>query len=237
MNIALIGYGRMGHAVEKAALERGHRIVAIVDVDSATRIDSPETAQADVAIEFTTPSTAQDNCRRAVEAGLPVVSGTTAWNADAVRDFARERGGSFLWSSNFSPGVNIFFAINRRLATIMEGFPQYSPSLTEVHHIHKLDHPSGTAITLARQIDDAVSRVEGWTENPAEAPRALPVTAERRGEVPGIHSVQWTSPVDSITITHDARSRDGFALGAVLAAEWLVAHPGVHTIDEVFNLN
>lgn len=237
MKIALIGYGKMGHAIEKTACARGHEIVAIVDLDSAAQIGSAEFMTADVAIEFTTPATALDNCRRTLALGIPLVSGTTAWPADSLADEARAAGASFLWSSNFSLGVNIFFAVNRRLAAIMDRFPAYTPSMTEVHHIHKLDHPSGTAITLAGQIADAVSRVDGWTEQPDQADNSgkMLITARRSGEVPGIHSISWTSEADTITITHDARSRDGFALGAVLAAEWLVKNPGVHTIDEVFD--
>lgn len=236
MKIALIGYGKMGHAIEKNARARGHEIVAIVDLSTSDTIGSAQFMTADVAIEFSTPATALGNCRRTVALGIPLVSGTTAWPADSLAAEARAAGASFLWSSNFSLGVNIFFAVNRRLAAIMDRFPAYTPSMTEVHHIHKLDHPSGTAITLAGQISDAVTRVDGWTEQPDEtADGKMLITAERRGEVPGIHSISWSSLADTITITHDARSRDGFALGAVMAAEWLVNHPGVHTIDEVFD--
>lgn len=236
MKIALIGYGKMGHAIERAAVERGHEIVSIVDLTTNDYIGSEAFMRADVAIEFTTPATALDNCLKVIAAGMPLVCGTTAWPVETAREAARSAGASMIWSSNYSPGVNIFFAVNRRLAEIMNRFPAYTPSMTEVHHIHKLDHPSGTAVTLANRIVETVDRIDRWTENPGDADGALVIAHERRGEVPGIHTVEWTSPVDSITITHDARSREGFALGAVMAAEWLTVHPGVHTVDEVFDL-
>lgn len=237
MKIALIGYGKMGHAIEKAAVARGHEIVSIVDLTTDDHIGSAAFMSADVAIEFTTPATGLDNALKVIAAGIPLVSGTTAWDVDVAREAARAAGASMIWSSNYSPGVNIFFAVNRRLAAIMNRFPDYSPSMTEVHHIHKLDHPSGTAVTLARQIIDGVERIDRWTEDHNDAgASALVIDHERRGEVPGIHTVVWSSPVDTITVTHDARSREGFALGAVMAAEWLAANPGIHTVDEVFDL-
>ena len=235
MKIALIGYGKMGQAIERLALERGHEIVACIDRHNPGEWDSDALRHADVAIEFTTPSTAVDNYLKAFERHIPVVSGTTAWTdrMDEIKAACEAQGASFLWSSNFSIGVNIFMALNRYLAAIMAGMPQYHPAMKEIHHIHKLDHPSGTAITLAGQIIEAHPAVTSWTEDPAAADTELVISHERQGEVPGTHIVSWDSPVDTITIEHSAKSRDGFALGAVMAAEWLAGRPGFHTLDEM----
>lgn len=237
MKIALIGYGKMGHAVEKIARERGHEIVSVIDVDNIADINGPEFKSADVAIEFTTPASAPDNIIAALRAGVPVVCGSTGWSArrPEIEKVVTEVDGTLLTSSNFSIGVNILFALNRRLASIMNNMPQYRPVIDEVHHIHKLDHPSGTAITLAEGLIDSVDRIDRWAEidqiNAASG--VLPVGCERRGEVPGIHSVSWTSPVDTITISHSAKSREGFALGAVMAAEWAASRKGILTLDEM----
>ncbi|GFI06817.1 4-hydroxy-tetrahydrodipicolinate reductase [Muribaculaceae bacterium] len=235
MKIALIGYGRMGHAIERIALERGHEIVAIVNIDSDTAIDSDEFRRADVAIEFSIPSAAPANVRDALAQGVPVVSGTTGW-ADRLQEVrsAMPDGGAFMWSGNFSLGVNLFFAVNKYLARLMAGFPQYVPDMTETHHIHKLDHPSGTALMAAGQIIDAHAGINGWSEEPA-GPDKLLINHIRHGEVPGIHKITWESDIDSITLEHSAKSRDGFALGAVMAAEWLPSHPGFHSIDDMMN--
>lgn len=226
MKIALIGYGKMGHAIERIAILRGHEIVARIDAGNIDDFDSEAFASADIAIEFTTPATAVDNYRRAWSHGVKVVSGTTGWlsRRDIVRDECIDSGATLLWSSNFSLGVNIFFALNRYLASLMGGLQQYTPSLTETHHIHKLDHPSGTAITLAEGIMACDSNISRWSENPGDTESdTLHITALREGEVPGIHTIEWTSDVDNITITHSAASRDGFALGAVMAAEWVAS--------------
>lgn len=232
MKIALIGYGKMGHAIERAAIARGHQIVAIVDRDTDITIDSPQFRQADVAIEFTMPSAAEANVRKALEQRVAVVSGTTAWGEGLNRIKAELQGEqALIWSGNYSLGVNIFFAVNRYLAKIMAKFPQYQPDLTETHHIHKLDHPSGTALMAAEQIIEARPGLNGWSEEPESG--KLLINHIRHAEVPGIHKVTWESDVDSISIEHSAKSRDGFALGAVLAAEWIVGKPGYHTIDEM----
>ncbi|MCM1449143.1 MAG: hypothetical protein NC082_02265 [Clostridiales bacterium] len=237
MKIALIGYGKMGHAIERIALDRGHEIVCRIDADNINDIDGDEFATADAAIEFTMPQAAADNCMRAIRRGVPVVSGTTGWNESLARlKAACDAGeGTLMWSSNFSIGVNLFKALNKYLTRLMKPFKQYRPSMTEVHHIHKLDHPSGTAITLAEGIMEVDPDIKAWTEDPTDNPASLVISHERRGEVPGIHSITWDSPVDSITITHDAKSRDGFALGAVMAAEWLAGKKGYHDIDEFIN--
>lgn len=235
MKIALIGYGKMGHAIERIAQERGHEIVARIDADNIDDMYSETFAAADVAIEFTIPSTAADNCLRALSRGVKVVSGTTAWQArlPEVKAVCDHGDGTFMWSSNYSIGVNVFKAVNRYLARYMANLPQYTPSMNEVHHVHKLDHPSGTAITLAETIIEADPRLKGWTENIPTPADELLITHEREGEVPGIHSITWDSPVDSITLTHSAKTRDGFALGAVMAAEWIANRRGWHTIDEM----
>lgn len=222
----------MGHAIERAALSRGHEIVARIDRDTPDTIEGEAFATADAAIEFTMPVAAEDNVMRALRRGVPVVSGTTAWGEGLERvKQGMEPGQALMWSGNYSLGVNIFFAVNRYLAKIMSKFPQYVPDMTEVHHIHKLDHPSGTALMTAGQIIEAAPGLDGWSEEPQEG--KLLINHIRHAEVPGIHTVTWESPVDSISLEHNAKSRDGFALGAVLAAEWLVGKEGYHGIDEM----
>lgn len=237
MKLALIGYGKMGHIIEQIARSRGHEIVKIIDIDNNADIESPEFASAEVAIEFTTPHTAADNCTRALKAGVSVVSGSTGWadRLPEVEKLAETLGRGMLWSSNFSVGVNIFIVLNRYLARVMNKFPQYMPDMTETHHVHKLDHPSGTAVTLAEGIIAESDRVAGWVEEAPAAADAMIVSHIRRGEVPGIHEITWESPIDSISIKHSAKTREGFALGAVMAAEWLASHPGVHSMDEMMS--
>lgn len=227
MKIALIGYGKMGRAIERFALGRGHEILCRIDAADADLFDSPAFASADVAIEFTAPASAVGNYARAFARGVPVVSGTTGWTAamPQVLRMVAESDATLFWSSNFSIGVNLFMRVNSYLARLMEKFGQYIPSMKEIHHIHKLDHPSGTAITLAEGIIAANTRIDGWTETHPD-PSTMLIEHEREGEVPGTHIVTWKSPVDAITIEHRAFSRDGFALGAVMAAEWLTANPG-----------
>jgi 4-hydroxy-tetrahydrodipicolinate reductase len=238
MKIALIGYGKMGRAIEKIAISRGHDIVCRIDADNLGDFDSPEFASADVAIEFTTPATAVANYHRAFAKGVPVVSGTTGWTADmpAVKQLCDNGEGTLFWTSNFSLGVNIFFAVNSYLASIMEGFRQYTPSMEEIHHIHKLDHPSGTAITLAEGISHADANVTGWTEDADKAVDGkMLIDHKREGEVPGTHIIRWDSSVDTIIIEHRAHSREGFALGAVVAAEWTAGRHGWLTMDELMH--
>lgn len=236
MKIALIGYGKMGRAIEQAAKVRGHEIVSIIDVDNPDDFSSEEFRSADVAIEFTTPATAVDNYRRAFAEGVKVVSGTTGWTArmPEIEELCRKQGATFFWSSNYSIGVNIFFALNRYLSAIMNDFPQYTPSMEEVHHIHKLDHPSGTAISLASDLIRSTGRIGSWTED-TPASDQLHIGHRREGEVPGIHSISWESDVDTITITHSAKSRMGFAQGAVVAAEWVATQQGFLTMDQLMH--
>ncbi|MDE6113726.1 MAG: 4-hydroxy-tetrahydrodipicolinate reductase [Muribaculum sp.] len=237
MKIALIGYGKMGKTIEKIAIARGHEITVRIDKDNQDDFESPEFASSDVAIEFTTPATAYNNYLRAFSHGVPVVSGSTGWLADMpeVKKICDRGEATFFWTSNFSLGVNIFFALNRYLASMMEGFPQYRPSMTEIHHIHKLDHPSGTAITLAEGIMAKDDAVKGWSEAENTGDDTLRITALREGEVPGTHIISWESDVDSVTIEHKAKSREGFALGAVVAAEWSAGKKGFLTMDEMMH--
>ncbi len=221
MKIALIGYGKMGHIIEQTALQRGHKIVAIIDVANIGDISSDAFRSAEAAVEFTTPATAQDNILAAWRQGVPVVSGTTGWDINLLKQQFPQPQQSLLWSSNFSIGVNIMFALNKRLAELIKPYPQYTPSIEEVHHIHKLDAPSGTAKTLALEIE----RQSGITP---------PIESIREGEVPGIHTVTYDSNVDTITLRHEAKSRAGFALGAVIAAEWITKQPtGYYRFEEL----
>ena len=233
MKIAIIGYGKMGKMIEGIALRRGHQITCRIDKDNTKDFDTEAFRSSDVAIEFTTPATAVENIEKCFKAGVPVVCGTTGWTArlEDMRRRCDAGEGTLLWASNFSVGVNIFKAVNKFLARIMDKFPDYKAEMTEVHHIHKLDHPSGTAITLAEGIIENNSRITGWSEEIKEG--MLPIKALREGEVPGIHTIKWDSDVDDITITHSAKSRGGFALGAVIAAEWLADKKGFKTIDEM----
>ncbi len=249
MKIALIGYGKMGKMIEQIALERGHEIVCRIDVDNQQDFNSPEFASADVAIEFTNPTAAYGNYLKAFAHNVKVVSGSTGWMKDHKTDVERlcnEEGQTLLWASNFSIGVAIFSAVNKYLAKIMNQFPQYDVKMTETHHIHKLDAPSGTAITLAEQIVDRLDRKNDWKKGTTRwddgrvegseehAQDELLIDSIRHEEVPGIHSISYDSEADCITITHDAHSRKGFALGAVLAAEYTKEHKGLLTTSDLF---
>lgn len=250
MKIALIGYGKMGRMIEQIARGRGHEIVCIIDVDNQQDFDSEAFKSADVAIEFTNPTAAYGNYLKAFSHNVKVVSGSTGWMKDHGDDVKRmcsaEGGQTLFWASNFSVGVAIFSAVNRYLAKIMNGFPQYDVRMEETHHIHKLDAPSGTAITLAEEIISDVDRKKQWVKGVQRnadgtvegtnevAADELDIESIRRGEVPGIHSVIYDSDADCITITHDAHSRKGFAMGAVLAAEYTADHSGLLTISDMF---
>ncbi len=236
MKIALIGYGKMGKMIEQIAISRGHEIVSIIDIDNQDDFNTPQFRSADVAIEFTAPQVAYNNYLKAWEQNVKVVSGSTGWlkeHGEEVRKACNEGGKTLFWASNFSIGVAIFSAVNRYLAKLMNQFPQYDVELEETHHVHKLDHPSGTAITLAEEIVSALDRKEGWAEETTD-PKLLRIDDIRRGEVPGIHTVRYDSEADLITITHDAHNRKGFALGAVLAAEYTAKHQGLLTTSDLF---
>lgn len=238
MRIALLGYGRMGREVEARALEEGHEVIARVDRDN--RGDLVKYAsECDVAVEFSGPVSAPDFILEAFSVGLPVVSGSTGWLAryDEVREACLEMGLSFIHSSNFSIGVNILFVLNRHLAQIMDNLPAYNCSIEEVHHIRKLDSPSGTAISLAEGICNFHRTYSGWKEGSSEsAPGKIPVISVREGMVTGKHTVTWSSDSDSIILSHDARDRKGFASGALIAAAYLLKHNGVFTMNDILKL-
>lgn len=241
MKIALIGYGKMGRMIEDIALGRGHEIVCKIDIDNQEDFESEAFKSADVAIEFTNPKVAYGNYLKAFRHNVKVVSGSTGWlkeHGDDVKRLCTEGGQTLFWASNFSVGVAIFSAVNKYLAKIMNSFAAYDVKMEETHHVHKLDAPSGTAITLAEEIIANIDRKDDWmlTNDAEDEPRAsqLPITSFREGEVPGIHSVIYDSEADMIRITHDAHSRKGFALGAVLAAEYTKEHSGLLTTSDLF---
>lgn len=221
MRLAIIGYGKMGHAIEELALQAGHTVVCTIDQDAPW----PERLGADVAVEFTTPATAAENLRRCFERHVPVVCGTTGWYSryDEIAAECRRAKGSLMTATNFSLGMNIMFALNERLAALMRNLP-YTAAIAETHHIHKLDAPSGTALTLQQQIVSHGGRTA----------EQVPIASYREGEVPGTHTVVYDSPLDTITLTHEAHSRKGLAQGALAAAEWLAtAAPGVYTMNDM----
>ena len=237
MKIALIGYGKMGRTIEEIAISRGHEIVLKIDVNNADALTEENLKKADVAIEFSTPASAVDNYRLCFTSNVPVVSGTTGWlsRRDEVEKACREKEGCFFYASNFSLGVNLFFELNRKLARMMNAFDQYNVSMTEVHHTHKLDAPSGTAISLAEDIIGEVKRIDSWTIDEPKSATELPIEAIREGEVPGIHTVKYDSEVDYIEITHSAKSRRGFAFGAVLAAEFCQGRKGILSMKNLLD--
>lgn len=237
MKIAIIGYGRMGHLIEEVAKSQGHKISCIIDVDNTELFSSKEFKESDVAIEFSVPGSAVDGILSCFAAKVPVVVGTTGWDNEMadIRSMCEKGAGTLLYASNFSIGMNIFMALNRYVSRIMDRFDSYRPALSETHHIHKLDHPSGTAVTLADQITSLTGRIKKWVEKEMDEPcepDILPVYHKREGEVPGIHTVSWESDCDTITMTHDAKNRLGFARGAVRAAEWLAGKKGFFTMED-----
>lgn len=237
MQIALLGYGKMGKMIERIAIERGHEIVLIVDEGSRVASASEQLKLADVAIEFTMPSVAVENYKWCFDHGVPVVSGTTGWleRWNEVMAYCERKRGGFFYASNFSVGANLFFRLNTQLARIMDGFQDYNVSVEETHHIHKLDAPSGTAITIAEGILDNHSGYRTWQlVHGGEIPQGVvPVIAKRIGEVPGIHAVTYKSEVDEIEIRHSALSREGLARGAVKAAEFMKGKAGVFGMEDL----
>lgn len=231
MNIAIIGYGKMGHEIENVLLERGHNVVQKIDIDNREATLTAEGMKGvDVAIEFTSPATAYDNIERCLRLGVPVLSGSTGWTERKaeIDALCNELGGAFFYSSNYSLGVNVLFRLNRWLAKAMAAFPQYSVKIEETHHIHKLDAPSGTAASLAAEMTEASEgRVAVAKED---------IISYREGEVPGIHTITYDSEEDTLVVSHSAKSRRGLALGAVLAAEWLVGRKGVFSMDDFLTI-
>lgn len=238
MKIALIGYGKMGHAIEQIALQRKHEIVLKIAIDNTEDNTIENLQKADVAIEFTGPESAFENINKCFEAGVPVVSGSTGWlkQYDEAVWNCKEQNGAFLYASNFSIGVNIFFEINKKLAKLMSTQAEYDPSLVEIHHTQKLDAPSGTGITLAEQILEVSPFKKKWVLDKAEKKTDLVIKSERVDPAPGTHIVTYTSAIDDIEIKHTAHNRSGFALGAVLAAEFIYGQKGIFTMQDVLGL-
>lgn len=235
MKIALIGYGKMGKEIEQILIARGHTIPLIIDLNNTNDLDAAHLQKVDVAIEFTTPSTAYGNVVKCLEASVPVVCGTTAWldKLPEVEQLCKETNGAFFYASNYSIGVNIFFEINRRLAQLMNRFGEYDVTIEETHHTQKKDAPSGTAVTLAEGVLENLDRKQKWVCGTTTVPEELEVVAIRRSVVPGTHTVTYESDVDALSITHMAKSRRGFALGAVLAAEFLHGKTGIFSMKDL----
>lgn len=233
MKIALLGYGKMGKVIEKIALERGHHVVLKIDKDD-TNFDL---SVADVAIDFSVPTAAVGNISAALNQNVPVISGTTGWldNFEDIKSLCEKTNGAFIYASNFSLGVNLFFELNKVLAKLITPFKEYNVQIEEIHHTQKKDAPSGTAITLAEGIAKE-SNYEGWTLSPKTEPQKIKIEAKRIENVPGTHTINYTSEVDTLEITHTAHNRNGFALGAVVAAEWIIGKKGIFTMKDVLNI-
>ena len=238
MNIAIIGYGKMGRMIESIAAERGHQVVLKIDIDNQEDFTRENLEKTQVAIEFTKPETAFANVTRCLEFGIPVVSGSTGWygRLDDAKRLCAERNGSMLCTSNFSLGVNIFFEINRNLARMMNRFSDYTVNIEETHHTQKLDAPSGTAITLAEDVINEISRIKKWELDGNSDMNVLPVHAIRRDNVTGTHHVTYSSEIDDIEIIHTAHNRKGLALGAVMAAEYIYDKKGIFTMKDILKI-
>ena len=232
LNVALIGYGKMGQEIEEILQERGHTVALRSTSETPSKPD--DLKNVDVAIEFSRPEAAVDNIFKCFEAGVPVVCGTTGWyiRLDEVKTEANQKSGSLLYASNFSIGMNVVFHVNRMLARIMDQQSEYDVTISEIHHVKKLDKPSGTGITLAEGVIDEMSKYDSWKNEMTTEAGELPLLSERTGEVPGTHVVSYVSQVDRIEIRHDAFNRKGFALGAVKGAEWLADKKGVYSIHD-----
>lgn len=238
MNIALIGYGKMGKAIEDIALQRGHTIVLKIDVDNADQFTKENLDDADVAIEFTGPHSAFDNVKKLMQFGVRTVCGSTGWldKIEEIKNDCKKNNTAFIYASNFSVGVNIFFEVNKRLAALMKAHEDYEIQLTEIHHTEKKDAPSGTAISLAEQVLENIPRKKNWVNNISDNPEDLEILSERIDPAAGKHKVKYSSGIDDIEIIHTAHTRKGFALGAVLAAEFLKGKEGIYSMKEVLGL-
>jgi 4-hydroxy-tetrahydrodipicolinate reductase len=238
MKIALIGYGKMGKAIEQIALQKGHEIVLKIDLDNSNELTEKNLRQCDVAIEFTGPQTAVQNIYKCFEAGIPLVCGSTGWleKLEEVKKACVEKNAGFLYASNYSIGVNIFFELNRRLAELMEHQHSYNVSVEEIHHTEKRDSPSGTAITIAEQILQNISRKKQWVNHPSEDAEDITIISKRIDPAAGTHSVKYYSDIDDIEIIHTAHNRQGFAAGAVLAAEFMKGKTGLYSMKDVLGL-
>ncbi len=238
MNVAIVGYGKMGKEIAKILEYRSHNVALIIDVNNQEDLNSEKLKDIDVAIEFSAPSVAYQNIVKCLEAGVPVVCGTTAWldNYNEVMKLTEAKNGAFFYASNYSIGVNLFFEVNKKLAQLMNPYPQYDVTVEEVHHTQKKDAPSGTAITIAEGILDGIERKESWICGTTTEPNELEIGAIRRSIVPGTHTVTWESEVDMLRIEHTAKGREGFALGAVVAAEFLAGKKGVYSMNDLLGL-
>jgi 4-hydroxy-tetrahydrodipicolinate reductase len=238
MKIALIGYGKMGKAIEEVVLQRGHQVILKIDIDNANEFTKENLATADAAIEFTGPHSAYENIKKLMQFGVPTVCGSTGWleKLDNIHDLCIDNHAAFLYASNFSVGVNIFFEVNKRLAALMAQHDDYELQLTEIHHTEKKDAPSGTAITLAEQILQAIPRKTKWVNHISDNTDELEIISERIDPAPGTHKIKYSSPIDDIEIIHTAHSRKGFAGGAVLAAEFLFGKKGIYSMKDVLGL-
>lgn len=235
MKVAILGYGKMGQIIEKIALERGHNILLKINQHNIDELNIENLKKADVVIDFSTPESAKTNIILSIDANKPIISGTTGWLDDykEVKDYCIKNDGAFLYASNFSLGVNLFFELNKNLAKLMKKHQQYQINLTEIHHSEKLDAPSGTAISLAEQIISESDIKNKWTINSENSDEELKIDAQRKGNITGTHSVNYKSETDSISIIHEAHSRNGFALGAIIAAEWIMSKKGVFSMHDV----
>jgi 4-hydroxy-tetrahydrodipicolinate reductase len=235
MKILLLGYGKMGKTIEQIALDRGHEIAGRIDVNNRTDLDSLRKSDVDVAIEFSSPEAAVDNIRDCLKRGWPVVCGTTGWleHRTEIEELCRQTQGAFFYASNYSIGVNLFFRLNKTLARFMKNYPSYHVSMTEIHHTEKRDAPSGTAITLAEGIIEQMPAKKRWVNDAEDQPDAVVIESLREGVVPGTHVIRYDSDVDTIEIKHVAYSRQGFALGAITAGEWLVGKEGIFGMEDL----
>lgn len=238
MKIALIGYGKMGKAIEEIALQKGHEVVLKISIENTYDCTIEHLQKADVAIEFTGPETAVENLKHCFDAGVPVVCGSTGWlqHMDEIKDYCQTKSGGFLYASNFSVGVNLFFELNTYLAKLMSNYSDYDVMLKEVHHTHKKDAPSGTAITLAEQVLNNIISKKRWINELSDNKDALIINSERIDPAPGTHHVKYTSPIDDIEIIHTAHNRIGFAAGALRAAEFIQGKKGIFSMKEVLGL-
>jgi len=239
MKIALIGYGKMGHAIEEIAVEKAHEIVLHVSIENVEDFTIENVQQADVAIEFSTPHSAAENIMKCMDAGVPVVCGTTGWldQWDNIKQYCLDKNGTLLYASNFSIGVNLFFELNSFLARMMSKYHEYDVMLEEIHHTQKKDAPSGTAITLAEQVLQHITSKKLWVNHISDNPEELEIISERIEPIPGTHKVKYKSEIDDIEIIHTAHSRKGFAAGAVLAAEFVHGKKGIFEMRDVLNLS
>jgi len=238
MKIALIGYGKMGHEIESIAISRGHQIVLKIDKDNLSDLTSDNLKLADVAIEFSTPITVFQNIKTCLLSDVPIVVGTTGWldKLKEVKESIKSGKGTLFFASNYSIGVNLFFRMNKVLASYLNTIKGYKPAITEIHHTQKLDAPSGTAITLAQIVSDSFDELSGWTLLPAQEDNKIPIEAIREGSVPGTHILTYNSDMDEIVLTHKAKNRKGFAIGAVLAAEFIAGKKGFFTMDDLLKI-